>query len=78
VYARTNHFEQAMADADRRLAGDLYENADLRDIMLVGFAYLVNAQKEASTLRIKVDGKGWLSAAILVGGLVGGAVQVVL
>ncbi len=73
-----NHFKQAMADADHRLASDLYENADLRDIMLVGFAYLVEAQKEASTLRIKVDGKGWLSASILIGALVGSAVQVVL
>ena len=70
-----SHFEQAMSDADHRLASDLYENADLRDIMLVGFAYLVEAQKEASTLRVKVDGKGWLSVAILMGGLIGGAVQ---
>ncbi len=74
----TNHFERAMTQAQQNLADKGYDNADLKDITLVGFAYLVKAQKEASTLRIKVDGKGWLSASILIGALVGSAIQVVV
>lgn len=70
------HFEQAMEQADDRLAQAGYDRADLRDIMLVGFRYL--ARKQDASVRLRIDGKGFLSAAILFGGLVGGLIQVLL
>ncbi len=71
--ANHNWFEKEMARAEANIAAHGYEDADLRAITLVGFHYL--ATKERHTLRVKVDGKAWLSVAILVGGLLGGAVQ---
>lgn len=65
-----------MEQADDRLAQAGYDHADLRDIMLVGFRYLARKQDEAVHLRI--DGKGFLSVAILFGGLIGGLIQVLL
>ncbi len=69
-------FEKEMARAEEHIAAHGYEDSDLRAIMLVGFQYV--ATKERHTLRVKVDGKAWLSASILLGGLVGSAIQVVL
>ncbi len=72
------HFEHAMEQADDRLAQAGYDRADLRDIMLVGFRYLTRKQEESRALHLRINGKGFVSVAILIGGVVGGLIQALL
>ncbi len=67
------HFEHAMFQAEIELAQVGYANVDLNVVMLVGFKYLAEKHKEHSNLRLRVDGKGWFSFAVLTGGIAGGA-----
>lgn len=72
------HFERAMAQAEDALEHKGYDNINTKDVMLVGFKYLAEKQQEHSVLRLRVDGKAWFSAALLIGGLLGGLVQTFL
>ena len=55
-----------------------YDNVDTKAVMLVGFKYLAEKQREHSNLRLSVDGKTWFSVALLIGGVAGGMAQAFL
>ena len=70
-----NWFETEMTRAEEHIAQHGYQNADMKDVMMVGFKYL---GERNSIIRIQLRGKVLFPVGTLVGGILVGATSFLL
>ncbi len=73
--ANGNWFIKEMARAEAKIAAHGYEDADLREIMLMGFKHIA---ENNAVIRVQLHGKVLFPVGVLLGGIVVGIVSQIL